>query len=43
MEPRVELLTRKRICEVLLSHTVEYADVEAILNRALIIAEQHVW
>ncbi|EPY50745.1 cohesin loading factor Ssl3 [Schizosaccharomyces cryophilus OY26] len=41
VEPRVELFTRKRICELLLHHTQEYADAEAILNRAMLIAKQH--
>ncbi|WBW72535.1 cohesin loading factor Ssl3 [Schizosaccharomyces osmophilus] len=41
IEPRVELLTRKRICEILLHHTQEYADAESILNRAMLIAKQH--
>ncbi|EPX74627.1 cohesin loading factor Ssl3 [Schizosaccharomyces octosporus yFS286] len=41
LEPRVELITRKRICEILLHHTQEYADAESILNRAMLIAKQH--
>ncbi|EEB05659.1 cohesin loading factor Ssl3 [Schizosaccharomyces japonicus yFS275] len=36
----VELKTRKRICQILLAHTTEYAEAEDMLNKALIITKQ---